>query len=85
MERSPKTTPEPASLDWLRASPPRPGVTATEAYLAKRGIPLTRENYLRYAYPEGAPNPMPAELEMALPAAIQVWPPENPAPATPED
>lgn len=87
MERSPKTTPEDASLDWLRTSPPRPGVNAIAAHLAKRGIPLTRENYLRFAYPDGAPGPMPAELEMELPEKIQYWRPEqeSPAPTAPED
>lgn len=31
----------------------------------------TRESYLAYAYPEGAPNPLPAELEAQLPKPLQ--------------
>ncbi len=85
-DKSPKTTPEGGPLDSLIASPPRPGVNAIEAHLANRHISLARENYLRFAYPDRAPDPIPAEFEMALPEKIQYWPAESESlePPTPE-
>ena len=71
MDESKKTKPEGESLSWLRESPPRPGLDSVKAHLKERGIPLSRESYLKVAYPDGAPNPMPAELEMMLPAEIR--------------
>jgi hypothetical protein len=44
-------------MDWMRS----------------RGIPLTRENYLRLEYPEGLPEPWTAELEAELPAEIRAF------------
>jgi hypothetical protein len=35
------------------------------------GIPLTRENYLNLAYPDGVPDPMPAELEGEIPLDLR--------------
>jgi hypothetical protein len=40
--------------------------------LLKHSIPVTRENYLNLAYPTGAPDPMPAELESMLPEDLQL-------------
>lgn len=40
-------------------------------WLAKNGIPVTRESYLDVAYPDGAPSPLPAELEAGLPPQLQ--------------
>ena len=37
------------------------------------GIPVTRENYLRLAYPTGIPE-WSAELEDELPEFLQIWP-----------
>lgn len=39
-------------------------------YMRKRGIPETRENYLKEAYPEGLPE-WTAELEANLPEHLQ--------------
>jgi hypothetical protein len=36
------------------------------------GIPLTRENYLDLAYPDGLPEPWTAELEGQLPTELRV-------------
>jgi hypothetical protein len=41
-------------LEWMKAN----------------GEPLSRERYLALAYPEGAPNPLPAELEAGLPREL---------------
>lgn len=48
-----------------------PGTDLLVEYMIKKGIHLTRENYLDMAYPEGAPDPMPAELEAMLPEIFQ--------------
>lgn len=40
-------------------------------WMTKHGIPLTRENYLEIAYPEGLPIPWTAELEAQLPSELQ--------------
>jgi hypothetical protein len=42
-------------------------------YMKKRGIPETRENYLKVAYPEGVPD-FDAELEANLPEHLQKLP-----------
>lgn len=39
--------------------------------LIKLGIPVTRENYLEMAYPEGLPDEWTAELEAELPDELQ--------------
>ena len=36
-------------------------------------IPITRENYISYIYPDGIPNPWDAELEASLPETLQDW------------
>ena len=36
-------------------------------HMVAKKMPLTRETYLNLNYPEGAPNPMPAGLEMEIP------------------
>lgn len=38
------------------------GGSPTAMLLKKRGLPLTVESYLRFAYPDGVPRPVPAEL-----------------------
>src|SRR5262245_34199372 len=39
--------------------------------LKARGLPLTRTNYLRLAYPEGAPEPLPAEELVMMEEALR--------------
>lgn len=39
-------------------------------HLLKKG-PVTRESYLTFAYPDGVPDPLPAELEAQLPRPLQ--------------
>jgi len=39
--------------------------------MRSRGIPLTLENYLALAFPEGTPDPMPAELEATIPLELR--------------
>lgn len=40
-------------------------------HMVRRGLPLTREVYLELAFPDGAPDPMPPELEGELPEEFQ--------------
>ena len=40
--------------------------------LIKLGFPVTRENYLEIAYPEGLPKEWTAELEAELPEQLQL-------------
>jgi hypothetical protein len=40
-------------------------------HLRDRALPVTRENYLLFAYPEGAPDPMPGELEAIVQEALK--------------
>lgn len=40
-------------------------------YMTERDIPVTRENYLSLAWPDGPPNPWTAELEAQLPERIR--------------
>lgn len=41
-------------------------------WLEEAGRPLTRENYLAMAYPEGVPGDWGSELEASLPPSIQI-------------
>lgn len=41
--------------------------------MIKHGVPLTRENWLKMAYPGGVP-PLTAELESEVPKIFQVQP-----------
>lgn len=43
------------------------------AAMIKHGVPLTRENWLKMAYPGGVP-PLTAELESEVPKIFQVQP-----------
>lgn len=61
---------EKKSLDWLVASPTLLGSDPLVAVMKQRGIPLTRENWLKLAYPEGAPDPMPAEALAEIPPEL---------------
>lgn len=40
-------------------------------YLQKIGLPVTRENYLAFAYPEGLPEDYGAENEEELPEELR--------------
>ena len=40
-------------------------------HLKRRGFPVTRENFLKFAYPEGAPDPLPGELEAIVQEALE--------------
>jgi len=42
-------------------------------WMRRHDIPVTRENYLALAYPEGLPRPWTMEHEMELPAELQLW------------
>lgn len=41
-------------------------------YLEEIGVPVTRENYLNFAYPDGLPEDYGAELEAELPPELQL-------------
>ena len=48
-----------------------PGNDPLIELLKELGQPVTRENYLAWAYPDGIPNPWTAELEAELPEELQ--------------
>ena len=58
---------------WLAASPHPlgPNEDATLVWMKEQSVPLTRENYLELAYPDGLPDPWTAELEATLPPEIR--------------
>jgi hypothetical protein len=41
-------------------------------WMVKNEIPVTRANFLDLNFPNGAPDPMPAELEAELPEAVRL-------------
>jgi len=43
------------------------------AWMQRNGVPITRERYLKLAYPKGLPKPWTAEDEKGLPASLQDW------------
>lgn len=40
-------------------------------YMERQGLPRTRAQYLALAYKEGAPDPLPAELEAEIPEELR--------------
>ena len=61
-----KTPSSPPSAS-LETSMPPVGSNHLLDYMKANGLPLTRETYLDLNFPEGVPDPMPAELEMEIP------------------
>lgn len=47
------------------------GNDATLARMLKMNRPLTKETYLAMEYPDGAPDPLPAELEEMIPEPLR--------------
>jgi len=62
---------EDKSLHWFKASGTQHGSDPLLELMKQQQIPLTRQNYLALAYPEGVPEPWPAELEETLPQEIR--------------
>ena len=54
------------------ASTPPGGSNHLLEYMKAHGLPLTRENYLDRNFPDGVPDPMPAELEMEIPRIFRL-------------
>ena len=52
-------------------------VNHTVEYMKKNGVPLTRENYLDYAYLGNPPSQLSAEEEAELPEELQRTEPEE--------
>lgn len=40
-------------------------------HLLKLGRPVTVESYLQFAYPEGVPSPLPAEIRLEADNAVE--------------
>jgi hypothetical protein len=59
------------SPDWLMESKTPPGSNPLLEAMKQRGIPLTKEAYLKMAYPEGVPDPLPPEVEADLPDSLR--------------
>lgn len=53
------------------ASQPREGSSPTLDYMRAKGIPITRKNFLELNFPDGVPDPMPAELEQEFPEEVR--------------
>jgi len=54
------------------ASLPLSGPDPMVEWMQSMGIPITRSRYLSLSYPDGVPDPMPAELEAELPDEIRL-------------
>ena len=39
--------------------------------MKRRGIPVTPQNWLELAFPDGAPDPMPGELLQTIPPELR--------------
>jgi hypothetical protein len=62
---SPHTTPDPAALQRdLRSD-------FVLRMMVERGVPLTRENYLAFAYPGNLPDPWTVEHELEMPEILR--------------
>ena len=74
MANSLKQPPVNKSSNWLKGLPRPTGRHPSSpivGVMQARGIPRTRENYLKLAYPEGAPDQLPAEVEASLPREVR--------------
>lgn len=49
----------------------RPGGNPVVTHLLKRGRRVTEESYLQFAYPDGVPNPLSAELKREAEDAVR--------------
>jgi hypothetical protein len=54
-----------------------PSMDCVSEHLKRKGIPLTRENYLFFAYLGDPPEELGVEEESMLPEEIQLNPPEE--------
>ena len=50
-------------LDWDE----EPQVDPLVEHMKRLGLPLTRAAYLNFNYPDGVPEPMPAEIAASVP------------------
>ncbi len=58
-------------LRTIGALMPPSGSDPIVASLRERGLPVTVENYLSVAYPEGPPRPLPVELKQEAQRAVR--------------
>ena len=63
--------PDKTSSPSQETSPLQGGSDHVLDYMKARGLPLTRETYLALNFPEGAPEPLPQELEQLLPLELR--------------
>jgi hypothetical protein len=70
-KRSPKPSPE-SSEPPVTSTFPHGSADPLVQWMLKLGEPVTRENYLALNFPEGVPDPLPAELEASLPWELQL-------------
>lgn len=66
------TMPENESSRLPMASTPPSGHDPVLERMKERGLPLTRKMYLTLAYPDGVPDPLPAEEEALIPDELTV-------------
>jgi hypothetical protein len=50
-----------------------PGHPVVE-HMQRHGIPVTRENFIEWNWPDGKPDPWEADHEADLPDELQDWP-----------
>ena len=55
----------------MRARGDRGRVDPVLARMKARGLPLTRAVWLELSFPDGVPDPLPAELDAAIPAELR--------------
>lgn len=64
--------PAKASRNWLEGLTTQPGSSPLLGKMSRQGIPLTRENYIKEAYPELEDKELPTELEYELPKQFRL-------------
>ena len=59
--------------------PPAVGSSPVLNCMKAHGMPLTRRAYLEFNYPDGVPDPLPAELEAEIPRELREVPDDGEA------
>jgi hypothetical protein len=71
MKQDDKCANSQAASGCLTVAPRSSGYDPLIAWMQRNGVPITRQRYLKLAYPKGLPKP--AEDEKRLPASLQDW------------
>jgi hypothetical protein len=60
-----------ATLDWHDEESYLPGSDLVADHMLKLGLPLTRQAWLDFNYPDGVPEPLPGKIAASIPRGLR--------------